>query len=369
MRKDLTVLVLATIQLVERHCPVQTPTEITESLRSSHFTWWLLHRRRESQGISNFMGSFMRLTPQQSIFVCLYSSGLILGAPYPALKSTRRLTLSLRYLCSTESPMQMSVISSPWSGLRMSRWPATYLTEATLTLQGSFTYTNVEPSLSIREKGEPDYEIVAGEAMLDGTDGILRDHTIRFTGRRNKDNYTSELRSIVYYAEDLHRTFTYYTNNFYLRAKDIALLYRYRWQVELFFKWIKQHLRVKSFWGTSENSVRIQIHVAIITYCLIAIIEHYLKLNRPVFQVMRILGSSLLVKDNIKELFEPLNRKYETTGDGQLSFDFDFDKYILRDTSEIDCLFRINIKAYAYECNLLIHWTRNEIKHRGNNFP
>lgn len=82
------------------------------------------------------------------------------------------------------------------------------------------------------------------------------------------------------------------------------------------FKWIKQHLRVKSFWGTSENSVRIQIHVAIITYCLIAIIEHDLKLNRPVFQVMRILGSYLLVKDNIKELFEPLNRKYETTDDG-----------------------------------------------------
>lgn len=177
----------------------------------------------------------------------------------------------------------------------------------------------------IREKGKPDYEIVDGKDMLDGTDGILRDQTVRFTGRRNKKNYTSDLRRIVYYAENLHRTFTYYTNNFYLKAKDIALLYRYRWQVELFFKWIKQHLRVKSFWGTSENSVRIQIHVAIITYCLIAIIEHDLKLDRPVFQVMRILGSSLLVKDSIKELFEQLNRKYETTEDGQLSFYFDFD--------------------------------------------
>lgn len=144
MRKDLTSLVLVTIQLVELHCPVQTPTEITESLRSLLFTWWLSHRRRGSQRISNFMGNFMRLTPQQSTFVCLYSSGLILEALNPALKSTRRLTLSRRYLCSTESPMQMSVISSPWSGLRMSRWPSMYLAEAILTLQGSFTYTDVE---------------------------------------------------------------------------------------------------------------------------------------------------------------------------------------------------------------------------------
>jgi IS4 transposase len=67
--------------------------------------------------------------------------------------------------------------------------------------------------------------------------------------------------------------------------------------VELFFKWIKQHLKVKSFWGQTDNAVRIQIHVAIITYCLVAIVEHYLKLNRPVVEVMRILSSSLLVKD------------------------------------------------------------------------
>ena len=108
----------------------------------------------------------------------------------------------------------------------------------------------------------------------------------------------------------------YYTNNFYLAAKDIALLYRYRWQVELFFKWIKQHLRVKRFWGDSENAVRIQIHVAIITYCLIAIIEHDLKLGRPVFEVMRILGSSLLVKDDLLELFR--QRQNDMVNSGQL---------------------------------------------------
>jgi hypothetical protein len=87
----------------------------------------------------------------------------------------------------------------------------------------------------IREKNQPGYEIVGGEDLLEGTDNVLRDQTVRFTGKRNKGNYPGVFRRIVYYAPELCRTFTYYTNNFYLPAKDIALLYRYRWQVELFF--------------------------------------------------------------------------------------------------------------------------------------
>ena len=172
----------------------------------------------------------------------------------------------------------------------------------------------------IREKGKPEFEILDGECMLNGENGVLLDQTIRFTGKRNAGNYPAVLRRIVYYAADLGRSFVYYTYNFYLAAKDIALLYRYRWQVELFFKWIKQHLRVKRFWGDSENGVRVQIHVAIITYCLVAIIEHDLELDRPVFEVMHILGSSLLVKDNILELF---NRRQDDMGDsGQLELNF-----------------------------------------------
>ena len=122
----------------------------------------------------------------------------------------------------------------------------------------------------IREKGKPAYEIVDGEDMLDGTDNVLKDQSIRFTKKENKEKYPGTLRRIVYYAEELHRSFVYYTNNFYLSAKEIALLYKYRWQVELFFKWIKQHLQVKRFWGESENAVRIQIHVAIITSMLLS---------------------------------------------------------------------------------------------------
>jgi len=161
----------------------------------------------------------------------------------------------------------------------------------------------------IREKFHPNYDIEDEEDLSEGTDNVLRDQTVRFKGKRNKENYPLPLRRIVYYPPELHRTFTYYTNNFNFAAKDIALLYKYRWQVELFFKWIKQHLRVKTFWGRTENAVRIQIHVAIITYCLVGIIEHELQLGRPIVEVMRILGSSLLVKDNIRDLLEPLKKR------------------------------------------------------------
>lgn len=177
----------------------------------------------------------------------------------------------------------------------------------------------------IREKGKPAYEIVDGESILDGTDNVLKDQSIRFTKKENQEKYPGTLRRIVYYAPELHRSFVYYTDNFLLSAKDIALLYKYRWQVELFFKWIKQHLQIKRFWGESENAVRIQIHVAIITYCLIAIIEHDLKIGRPVVEVMRILGKSALTMDSIRELLKPLKQEAEKTDDGQLCFDFKFD--------------------------------------------
>ena len=177
----------------------------------------------------------------------------------------------------------------------------------------------------IREKGKPEYEIVDGESILDGTDNVLKDQTIRFTKNANKEKYPGVIRRIVYYAPELHRSFVYYTNNFYLKAREIALLYKYRWQVELFFKWIKQHLQVKRFWGESENAVRIQIHIAIITYCLIAIIEHELKIGRPVFEIMRILGKSALTTDSIQDLFQPLEQKLDDKPDGQLSFEFIYD--------------------------------------------
>ena len=100
----------------------------------------------------------------------------------------------------------------------------------------------------IREKGKPAYEIVDGESILDGTDNVLKDQSIRFTNKENQEKYPGAVRRIVYYAPELHRSFVYYTNNFFLSAKDIALLYKYRWQVELFFydKFIIMQSKVRS---------------------------------------------------------------------------------------------------------------------------
>jgi Domain of unknown function (DUF4372)/Transposase DDE domain len=174
----------------------------------------------------------------------------------------------------------------------------------------------------IREKRRPKFEVVAGEDLLEGTDNVLRDQTVRFTTKGNAENYPSEIRRIVYYEPELKRTFTYYTNNFYLKAKDIAFIYKNRWVVEIFFKWMKSHLRIKFFWGNTENSVRIQVYVAIITYCAVAIIERKLELNRSTFEVMRILNSSLLAKDNLKDLFQPVEAE-QTCDDGQLKLNFE----------------------------------------------
>ena len=156
----------------------------------------------------------------------------------------------------------------------------------------------------IRQKGWLQYKIVDGEDLVEGADGVISDQTIELTGCQSKNKYPSRLRRIVYYSSELKRTFTYITNAFYISAKDVAVLYKKRWQVELFFKWIKQHLYIKSFWGNSENAVRIQIYCAISAYCLVAVAEHDFHLKRSMFDVLRILRGSLIDKTPVKELFE-----------------------------------------------------------------
>ena len=94
------------------------------------------------------------------------------------------------------------------------------------------------------------------------------------------------------------------TNNFELSALDIARLYKYRWKIELFFKWIKQHLKIKTFWGYSENAVRIQIYSAIIAYTAVAIIKEQCKLKHSTYEILQILSLTLLNKTQLNQLFE-----------------------------------------------------------------
>lgn len=109
-----------------------------------------------------------------------------------------------------------------------------------------------------------------------------------------------------------------------ITAEHVALLYKNRWQIELFFKWIKQHLKIKSFWGTTENAVRIQIYSAITTYCLVAIVEHDMKIERSTYEVLQILGISFLDKTPIIELFNSAenNDVKELLFNQQLSLNF-----------------------------------------------
>ena len=99
------------------------------------------------------------------------------------------------------------------------------------------------------------------------------------------------------------------TNDFNSDAKTITELYRKRWSIELFFKWIKQHLKIKQFWGTSENAVKIRLNCAIIAYCLVAIVAKTLKTERTIYEILQILGKSLLDKTPINQLIKKSDYK------------------------------------------------------------
>jgi len=137
---------------------------------------------------------------------------------------------------------------------------------------------------------------------VDKKKGVQCDQIGRLTGFYVSKEYPDKIRRIKFYDEETRRTFVFLTNNMELSALEIALLYKYRWQVELFFKWLKQHLKIKAFWGTSENAVRIQIYSAIIAYCLVAIVGQELKINRSTYEILQVLGISLLDKTPVKEL-------------------------------------------------------------------
>ncbi|EDV00088.1 transposase, IS4 family [Phocaeicola coprocola DSM 17136] len=136
---------------------------------------------------------------------------------------------------------------------------------------------------------------------------ILSDAEVKLSGYTSEKKYPESFRIIRFYDEEDDREFTFLTNAKHISALDVANLYKKRWLVELFFKWLKQHLKIKRFWGTTENAVRIQISVAIITYCLVAIIQHDLHLSRSTYEVLQILSISLTDKTPLQELFNKTN--------------------------------------------------------------
>ncbi len=136
----------------------------------------------------------------------------------------------------------------------------------------------------------------------DKSGGVRCDQTIVLTGVNTASGYPQPLRRIKYHDAKTGKTFNFLTNNFAIPAQTVADLYRYRWQVELFFKWIKQHLRIKSFFGTSENAVKSQIWIAISVYVLVAIVKKRLSLEADLYTILQILSLTLFEKTSLEQI-------------------------------------------------------------------
>lgn len=138
---------------------------------------------------------------------------------------------------------------------------------------------------------------------VDKTTGVQCDQTIALTGFYAHKNYPEKLRRIRYLDPETHKRFGFLTNLHALPAPLICRLYRARWQVELFFKWIKQHLRIKAFYGTTENAVKTQIWIAISVYVLVAIVKKRLNLSQSLYAILQILSVTLFEKTPILQAF------------------------------------------------------------------
>jgi len=171
-----------------------------------------------------------------------------------------------------------------------------------------YRITQLSAFFVVRAKSNLNFERMYS-SKVDKSTGVMCDQVGKLKGFYASRQYLEKIRRVKFYDTEFNRTFVFLTNNMELTAEQIALLYKNRWQVELFFKWIKQHLKIKSFWGTSENAVRIQIFCAIIAYCSVAIIGYDLKIERSTYEILQVLGISLLDKTPVKELFTNIDYK------------------------------------------------------------
>jgi hypothetical protein len=137
---------------------------------------------------------------------------------------------------------------------------------------------------------------------VDKSTGVVCDQSIILTVPKSAGDYPDKLRRVRYYDAETDKTLVFLTNNFLLPAITIAQLYKQRWQVELFFKWIKQHLRIKSFFGTSENAVKTQIWIAISVYLIVAIIKKRLNLQESLYTILQVLSVSLFERTSMFQL-------------------------------------------------------------------
>lgn len=175
----------------------------------------------------------------------------------------------------------------------------------------------------VRAKNNLQYRVIKWKRRL--PKNVLSDATIELTGFYPIQYYPEPLRLVKYWDEEQKREFVFMTNAMHISSLLVAELYKNRWQIELFFKWLKQHLKIKKFWGTTENAVRIQIYTAICAYCLVAIVQYDMKLDRSTYEILQILSISLTDKTHLRDLFDKTkfqNDKERFGPDGPSLFDF-----------------------------------------------
>lgn len=141
-------------------------------------------------------------------------------------------------------------------------------------------------------------------AKVDRTKRVICDQTILLNNYYASVDYPEKIRRIKFYDCETNKTLVFLTNNFNLSAADIAQLYKHRWKIELFFKWIKQHLKIKSFWGQSENAVKTQVWIAVSVYVLVAIAKKKYRLEQSLYEILQILSISIFDKIPLNQLFQ-----------------------------------------------------------------
>lgn len=137
--------------------------------------------------------------------------------------------------------------------------------------------------------------------------GLKCDQTVKLTIYKSRKAYPETLRRVKYHDREQDITYVFLTNNFEITAMEVALLYKHRWKIELFFKWIKQHLKIKTFWGESENAVKTQIWIAVCTYLMVAIAKKELKLKRSLYEILQIISVSVFDKTQLNQLLSEYN--------------------------------------------------------------
>ena len=169
-----------------------------------------------------------------------------------------------------------------------------------------------------RAKDNMSYRRVYSHEKESGS-GVIYDQSVKLNNHYASQDYPLKIRRIKYKDADSGKTLVFLTNNFQIKATDIAQLYRNRWKIELFFKWIKQHLKIKSFWGLSENAVKSQLWIAISVYVLVAIAKKRFMLKQSLYEILQVLSISIFEKVPVNQLFTEYQLQYfKDQNDNQL---------------------------------------------------